>query len=220
MTNIVHSVWNLLDKMPCIKRNLKRGLINVRALARYLIHEHQVESNLDAVISAIRRYDLTKYDEIVLNSERMIHKTVNLSTRNGLVEIALKKDIDVQRIIPDLYNIINYEYGEVLRILQANEAIRILVDKKNLEKINTLFPKGKIIDAEKNLAEINMHIHPAMEKTPGIISLISNELAMNDINIIETMTCSPEILWFVKENDLLKAYEILHKLCSKQSFSK
>ena len=216
MTNIVHRVWNTLDKRPCIKKNMKLGLINTRALARYLIKEEYIESNLDAVISAIRRYDFNTNDTIFSNCEQILRKTINLSTRSGLVEIALKKDIDIQRAIPNLYRHIKYEYGDVLRILQANETIRILIDMKNLEKISSLFEEEKILDIQKNLAEINMHIHPEMEKTPGILSLITTELAINNINIIDTMTCSPEIIWFVKESDLLKAYQTLHNICNKK----
>ena len=216
MTNIVHLVWNTLDTRPCIKKNMKLGLINTRALARYLIKEYHIETNLDAVISAIRRYDFKITNNIFSNCEQILRKTVNLSTRSGLVEIALKKDIEIQRAIPNLYRYIKYEYGDVLRILQANETIRILIDMKNLENILSLFQKEKILDIQKNLAEINMHIHPEMEKTPGILSLITTELSINNINIIDTMTCSPEIIWFVKENDLLKAYQTLHNLCNQK----
>lgn len=217
MTNIVHLVWNILDKQPCIKRNMKKGLINTRALSRYLIKEYQIESNIDAVISAIRRYNIHTYKNIFSHSQKIIRKTVNLSTRSGLTEIALQKNIEVQREIPNLYKLIKYEYGEVLRILQANETIRILIDTKNLDDILSLFEKDKIISIQKNLAEINIYIHPEMEKTPGVISLISTELTINNINIIETMTCSPEILWFIEEKDLLKAYQTLHKLCNKKT---
>ena len=33
------------------------------------------------------------------------------------------------------------------------------------------------------------------------------------INIEEFMSCFPEMLWFVNENDALKAYSVLYQLC-------
>jgi len=58
-----------------------------------------------------------------------------------------------------------------------------------------------------------MHLHPEAVKTPGIIAVISNELAMNGINVMESMSCVPEMLWFVKEKDVLKAHNVLYQLC-------
>jgi len=37
---------------------------------------------------------------------------------------------------------------------------------------------------------------------------------MSKINIMETMSCVPELLWFVKEKDLLTAYNIFYQLCN------
>lgn len=37
---------------------------------------------------------------------------------------------------------------------------------------------------------------------------------MNGVNVMDTMSCVPEMLWFVKEKNVLKAYNILYQLCS------
>ena len=94
------------------------------------------------------------------------------------------------------------------------QAIKALVNEKNLEKIKKLFPKEKIIKIDKNLAEINTHLHPEAVNTPEIIAIISNKLAMNNVNIMEVMSCVPEMLWFVREKDVLKAHNVVYKLCS------
>jgi len=213
MTNIVKTVWKILDNSPCILRDMKRGIINTRALASYLIKEKKIDASLDAVIGAIRRYKLNHYNDIFQFAHEIIGKTINISTKSKLAEISLVKDAEIQRMLPQLFEIIQYTRGDVLRIAQANASITILVDEKNLEKITELFPKEKIISVTKNLAEINMYINPKMVLTPGIIAIASNELAINGINIVEAMTCPPEMLWFIKEEDVLKAYHVLYQLC-------
>ena len=55
-----------------------------------------------------------------------------------------------------------------------------------------------------------------MQKTPGILAVIANELAINGINIFEFVTCPPEMLCIVKKEDLLRASNILYKLCESQ----
>jgi aspartokinase len=213
MKNTVGEVWKFLDNNPCIKRDLSKGLINSRALAKYIIKTQKMDVTLDAVISAIRRFDIGEKDDIFLNARKLIGQTINLSTRSGLAEISLIKDDDVQRCIPELFDIIEYSRGEVLRVIQASESIKLIVDEKNLEEVTTVFPKNKIINIDKNLAEINMHMHPKMIVTYGILAVIANELAINSVNILEVMTCLPEMLLFVREENILKAYQILYQLC-------
>jgi len=134
MSNIVQQVWRALDNSPSIRRDISLNLINTSALARYLIQEKKVEGTLDAIIGAIRRYDHGKHEKIFSTAQELLGQTINLFTRRKVAEIALKKDDDVQQLLPKLFGIIQYIQGDVLRIMQANESIRILIDEKNLKK--------------------------------------------------------------------------------------
>lgn len=216
MPNIVHEVWKILDDNPTIRREMNRGLINTSALARFIIKEKKIDTTLDAVISAIRRYNLERHEDIFENAYKLLGETINISTKSNLAEISLIKDSEVQKILPKLFDIIQYIRGDVLRVTQANESLRILIDEKNMEKVTALFPKSKIINNEVDLAEINIYIHPKMQTTPGILAVISNELANNGINIVEVMTCPPEMIWVVKKSELVKASDVLFKLCLKK----
>ena len=213
MSNITHEVWKILDNSPSIKRDMSRGLINTSALARYIIKEKKVSASLDAVIIAIRRYEFNQHKEVFNTAQKLLEKIVNLSTKSSLAEISIIKDTEVQQILPKLFDFINYVQGDVLRVTQANKSIRLLIDEENLEQAIHLFPKDKILTKKTDLAEINIYIHPQMQETPGILALIANELAINEINIVEFITCPPEMLCIVKKEDLLKASEILYELC-------
>jgi aspartokinase len=213
MSNIVQKVWRILDNNPSIRRDLSLGLINTSALARYLIEKNKVEGTLDGVIGAIRRYDHGKHNELFSEAYNLLGQTVNIFTRRKVAEIALKKDEDVQQLLPKLFDIIKYIQGDVLRIMQANESVRLLIDEKNLEKVTNIFPKNEILIIEKDLAEIDIYIHPDMQNTPGILAVIANELTINGINIVEVMTCPPEMLFIVKGEDLLQTHDVLNKLC-------
>jgi aspartokinase len=213
MSNIMHEVWKILDNSPSIKRDMSRGLINTSALARYIIKEKKVSGSLDAIIVAIRRYEIKQHKEVFNVAQKLLGKIVNLSTKSNLAEISLIKDTDVQQILPKLFSFIDYVQGDVLRVTQANKSIRLLIDEKNLEKVISLFPKNKILSKDRGLAEINIYIHPQMQETPGILALIANELAINEINIVEFVTCPPEMLCIVKKEHLIQATGILYNLC-------
>ncbi len=213
MTNITHEIWRILDNDPSIRRELQRGLINTSALARYLIKEKKIHGTLDAAINAIRRYHFDQYDDIFTKATKILSQAVNISTKSNLVEISLIKDSDVQKALSDVFKIISYVRGDTLRIMQANDSIRLLIDKKNMDEVLSLLPKNKIISKELHLSEINIYIHPLMQKTPGILAMLANELSINGINIVEVMTCPPEMLFIIKKEDFQRASNVIHHLC-------
>ena len=49
-------------------------------------------------------------------------------------------------------------------------------------------------------------------KTKGIIAYVTSELNISNINIIELLTSTPELIFYTEQKDLLNAYETLQKL--------
>jgi aspartokinase len=213
MSNINQEVWKFLDQNPSIKQSLSNGLINRRALANFIKKQKKWDTNLDAIIIAIRRYNIEKYDNIFLLAKNMITHTTDLSTRSNLVNVVLSKDTEIQKLIPEFFSIIKYDKGDVLRIIQADESIKVLINEKNLENIINIIPKKKILSIDENLAEINLHLTNEAKDTPGVLAIITNELALNGVSVVEVLSCFPELLWFVYQSDLLKAYNTLYQLC-------
>jgi len=93
-------------------------------LTKSIIKERKIDASLDAVISAIRRYEPDCYDKIFENARKVICRTTALSTRSPLANIALTKDAEVQKLLPKLFSMIHYKQGDVLRIIHADEAIK------------------------------------------------------------------------------------------------
>lgn len=216
MTNVTNEVWKILDESPCIRRTMRLGLIKTRALAKYLITERMtIDASLDAVISAIRRYDFGHWDRVFKKARETIPMTNTISTKGRLANLALSKDAEIQGSLPEVFSIIHYNQGDVLRITQADESINILMDEKNLEKIKMLFPENKIIGLDRNLAEININLPPDARDIPGVIAVIAIELAINNINVMHIMGCGMEIVWFVEEKDITKTYRVLQQLLSR-----
>ena len=192
--------------------NIGLGLINNRALARYMIEKRKIDGSIDAVMSTLRRYKIGDFEKIFDKALEVIGKSTTLSTKTSLASISIVKDAEVQELLSQLFSLINYNQGDTLRIIQANGSIKILTDEKNIEKIKSLFLEDKIINIQRNLAEINIHMHPEAEKTPGVMAVTANELAINGINILEAMSSFTEVIWFLDEKDVLKAYDTLNRL--------
>jgi len=212
MTNISDQVKVFLDNDFIIRKCLFRNIISLRALSRYVIKSLSLEEkNLDAVMSAIRRYKREERMKTEIELKKIFSK-IAVKTRSNIVDICVKKNKKVLENLNKINSIVDIEKGEVIRIIQSEEGVRIIIDEKNLDKFFNYFSKNDCTSIEKNLTEINLHFPIGASKTKGIISLISSSYNAEDINIIEIMTGAPELLIFIKKDDLLKALNVIDNL--------
>mgnify|MGYP001611507289 CR=1 FL=1 len=100
-----------------------------------------------------------------------------------------------------------------MRLSEGKESIKLLVDEKNFQEILEMFPKDKILGVTENLSELSIHFGPDSVETVGVLATIMNALAVNGINIVETIGCIPEYMIYFDTKDILKAHEIMINLC-------
>lgn len=219
MTNIRREVERIIEKDAAIKKGLARDIVNIRALARFIQTkiwkeaplETKGKASLDAIISAIRRYPL---DERTKKFKRVEELTKNckLSMKSNIVDICLKNDTDVKRRLGDIFPLVDFSKGEILRIIVALESIKIIADEKNTDKITNKFPCDKVVDATKNLSEIIVSFPREVERTPGVVSTIATELTLNGINLVEIMSATPDLILIIDEKDAVRSYALLQQI--------
>ena len=212
MTNIAEKVKVFLDNDFIIRKCLFRNIISFRALSRYIIKTLDLqEKNMDAVMSAIRRYKKEEKEKTDTELKKLF-SNVAVKTRSNIADICLKKNRRVLEQLNKINSIVDIEKGEIIRIIQSEESIRIILDEKNLDKFFGNFSKSDCLSIGKDLVEINLHFTQDASKIKGIISLISSSLNSEDINIVEIISSAPELLVFIRKEDLLKALNVINNL--------
>ncbi|PIN76045.1 hypothetical protein COV18_01325 [Candidatus Woesearchaeota archaeon CG10_big_fil_rev_8_21_14_0_10_37_12] len=212
MTSIAQQVWSVIEKDVIIKRAIERGVVSSKNLAVYL-SKKGVHASSDAIISAIRRYNPSKTDAAFEKARKVIGKSEDIRITTNIIEIAVEKTEQTQQLLQKAISLVDYNKGDVLLMIQGEKSIKVIINDKNKEKIMNLFSKKSIIHIEKDLAEINIQLSDEAVKTPGIVATLTTELMVNNIPMFEIMSCVPELLLFVKKKDVVKAYELLFKLC-------
>ena len=212
LTDTNEIVRSAVESDGAIRSDLARGLINVRALARHIQRKARTaarqEISLDAIISAIRRYPIQQSTTVYQNVGRLLQK---LTMRNKIVDVAVLNSPEIPSALGKIASQIDYGRGEAFRVVAGVESIRLVLDEKNLDKLSIL-PKKKILKVVGNLAEVIISLSNAAERTPGVVATVTTELAMNGINMIEFMSCVPELILVVEEKDALRTYESLERL--------
>lgn len=211
--NIREFVWKVIDTDISLKKDIARGFINVRSLAKYILSTQKIDASLDAVISAIRRYDKISENKGETYSVYDVLKQARISTRTNMSSLLLKRTDEVKTKLGRPDKLMDFQGHETIRVLEGSQALTIIFDRKNFEKIKSFFTKAVILEENKDIGIIEITYQKILKKTPGVFLILYNELAENNISIIDSLMSSTEHIILLDEEKLLKAFELVYNLC-------
>jgi len=199
MVSVNQKIWNLISKELCIRRELIHGLINVRALAKYLIDKYSLNVSLDSAISAIRRYESSEVCELPDNQIINLFKDCVVTTRSNVASLTVRKNGGQH-----LSKILNLKFKD-LNLVCGNNDIKIICDIGDLGQVKNLF-EGEKVKCETGLSVLGVNLSDEAIKTKGVLARIANEISIQGVNISEIVICPPEFLILIKEEDMLNTH--------------
>jgi hypothetical protein len=205
------AVKEIIERDGAIKIGLARGLVNARALARYIQVATHEQYSLEALVSAIRRYPIkagaAKYQE----AGRLITK---LTLKNNIVAVTIRSAPEIPLILAKFSAEIDYGRGETFRVSSGAESMSVIIDSKNLDKLTVAIPKRNVVRVLANLSEIIVVLSDVALKTVGVAATITTDLAINGVNIMYIMSYGPPhtMVFIVEEDEALNGYRGLQKL--------
>ncbi len=212
MSQIEQEFRQLLAAKPEIEKCYTEGLINRRALARYLIKKGIAEKNqMDATVAMLRRYEFS--DEKKNQKECLdLFKHTRVTVKDKIAILDYKKDKTLMQKLQKIIAHTDYDKGETLKIVIGSQNITVFTDQKKLEQLKEVLEDYTLNHAEKNMSEISIIFPEETKKIKGTLSLLTKEFVLNDITITELLTASSELLIYLKEEYVLKAYELVRRL--------
>jgi predicted amino acid-binding ACT domain protein len=119
----------------------------------------------------------------------------------------------IQEKIGPIVQKIDLHKGGIFRLTQGQSKIKIVVDDRDIEHIEAQFGVEVAAQyARRNLGELLMRFRKADEDVPGIAALVSALLAAHNINVVENISCLPDLCIFVDVSDLTKASKVIEDL--------
>ena len=207
MLNINQTVWKIIQTDLAIQKDLNRKLINVRALAKYIIKKHTLPTSLDAVISAIRRFE---GQEKFIEEEKALLSVFNdsiVSTKNNMACITLSlSSREFFKKICSTNNSPNF------KLASGDQEVKIIVESPNLNHFKSIFLAQEIEKIEQDLSEITVRVSEVALMTKGVLARIADELSLANINIHEIIICPPSFFIYIQQKDTVKAHDSILKL--------
>jgi aspartokinase len=207
-------VREFIERDGIISNGLARDLINVRALARYIQIATHEEYSFEALVSAIHRFPMKERAAKHQSVSKLMSK---LSLKNEIAVVEILNAPEIPASIARFSSEVDYARGETFSAVSGIRRTRVTVDSKSVDKLVSVVPKKNILSITRNLAEVVLEMSEKSILIPGVYATIITELAMNDINIVDPLSCIPEIIFVVDEKDGAKAYQVLERLKKAQN---
>ncbi|MBT4539933.1 hypothetical protein HOC35_00320 [Candidatus Woesearchaeota archaeon] len=209
MSQIEQEFRLFLSKNPEVESCYQEGLINRRSLARYLIKQGIAKSNqVDAVIAMLRRFQFKE----ISKKNKDIFKGIKTQVKDNIIIFDFEKEKELVRKLDKLIANTDYDKGDTLKIVVGSGSVKLFIDEKNEAKVKDLLKMFKVKNKYKNISEISLMFDDKVVDAKGILCSVTKELAVNDVFITELLTASPELLIYLKEEFVVKAYEVLKRM--------
>ena len=199
-----------IDAHPSVKDCISKDLINYSSLARLIMKDLGIK-NEEAVMIACRRYavKLAKRDH-----ERDILRILansRLEVKTKICIVTAKNDWTVlQRLEAVFQKLINEK--AIMQIIQGAQAITVIADEKLKNEVINAVGRENILKVRQDLVEITVKSPERIVETSGVFAFLASNLAENNVNVVETVSCYTDSIFIVNEADMIYAYSILTKV--------
>ena len=209
MVSINQEIARLLNKHISIQKSLKREIINLRALAKFLIKQYNLNHPVDAVISAIRRYEGGFFADERFNQTNEAFNSMLITTKDNVARLVVK-DNEFSKICEDYLD--EQKLKKNFRLVKSKEELTLIVNQKDLKEKLVLFDKENILCMQENLSEIRLQFPIETALLKGLLSRLAAEITTRDINMMDIISSKTEILLYVEEKDLINSIDALRKI--------
>jgi hypothetical protein len=202
-------VEHIIESNLVIKKGLEWGIVNTRALARYIEKNEGVDSTQDSILGVIRRYPVSGRKP---GDARHIFAGCELSLRNKIAELQVQYHEETMYQVAEFASNLKTARGENVKLTVGEGVIRIMADQSALDAFSKTLRPRAITHYSRGLTEITVHLPPAAHTTKGVVAKATMELALNDINLAGIVDTRAELSLVVAEADAPRALEALQRI--------
>lgn len=222
MVTVAHVVKKIIRDKPFIEEAIFLNIINYGGLADLIIPEIEEELGKKAthasVMMAIRRYaeQLDKKEF----SRNILEYINDINVRSNLFEVTIYKTGESKNILQKIQNLPDSRKGDFLSIITGMHEISIVSNEQLEKEIMRIIPKKEIKQTTKNISSITVNLSEEATEAPGLFYLITKNLALENISIIEIISTWTETSIIVKTRDAAKTFSVIKDLLQKKENKK
>jgi hypothetical protein len=208
--SVSRAIRHLLSFNKSYRQALDEGYANISSLSRLLKPsiENMLERevSLDSVITALKRAR-KRAGGPSLAIAKVLAKS-RLEVRTGVAKLTVKKTKRSQIVARDLA----LRSRGFFQLLDGITSITLIVDRKGYKEIKHAFPPTLRLADKEGVAALIVISPPSIEKTPGVLSIMLEQLARYGINVEEIASCHTDTIILLEGEDGGRGFDIIHSL--------
>ena len=213
MVTVSNIVQKIVDNNVLLQEAMSRNILSFAGLSKQI--QPEIEEELGrpikkhAIEMALRRYS----EQLKVKHKKMsFDYSSDIIMKTQICDISVLRSPTLISKLKNLYDIINFERGDSLNIIQGNNEVSIVTNERYKEKFIKVLDKEKIINVEENLVSLTLTYSKDFLYTPGIIFNVTRNISWENINIFEIVSTNTELTIIIHKKDAMKGYKALEKL--------
>lgn len=211
MVTVAHVVKKMIRDRPFIEEAIRLNIINYGGLADLLLPEIEEELRTKvthaSVMMALRRYAEGLGEKEF--SQDILEYIKDINVRSNLFEVTVYKTNGSKNILQKIQNLPDSRKGDVLSIITGMHEISIIANESLEKKILSVIPKGDIKQKMKDISGITLNLSEEATEATGIFYIITKNLALENVSIIEIVSTWTETSFIVKTKDAAKTFAVI-----------
>lgn len=205
VTSVVH---RFLDGDSAVRDLLTRGVLNYRALARWMIETEKWTVSEEAVVSAIRRY-ASKATTARIQDARAVLARSQITSRNDICIINLPRNNQTHQVVRELLGLLDPTKDDVVHYIEEDENSLLITTKNGYQIAQQFVDQDEVTHETHGITQYAINVSEEGPQTPGVLSIVLSALSSHNINVIELITIKNTLILYVHDQDALKTYHIL-----------
>lgn len=216
MIRISEAVEDIVETHPQLRFGFYHGLLNLTKVARFLrpsieartkkeVTDAAVLMNLSRLQTKLARLPQSSRDHLVLDK-------VNI--QSGLCAATVGKSATSHRELNRVFNRIHAKNG-FITVTEGMREVTVIVEAENVKLLTSALSSPPRILHEE-LAAVGVAFNERYLDVKGILFQLMEEVALQDINVIEIASTATEFSIFLREEDVQLAFDAIFNRFSRR----
>jgi aspartokinase len=220
MIRISEAIESIVDSHRALRFGFYHGLLNLTKVARYLKPSIEARTKKDVTDAAVlmnlsrlqKKLARAPQSQSRARRDQLVLDQVNI--QSGLCAATVAKSSTSHRELNRVFNSVHAKSG-FLTITEGLREVTVIVEAANLRLLTSALTSPPRI-LHEDLASVSVTFDQRYLKVKGILFQLLEEIALQDINVIEIASTATEFSIFLREDDVQLAFDAIYNRFSRR----
>lgn len=215
MIKISEVIQAFMEESPFFLFGIHHRLLNLSQVARFIqpiiTARSQKEVQCSAILMSLSRLQKKFHASFPVDKDAFYIDRINIHA--GLASITFTKNQENIRALNRFFNHLQ-EDQSYITFTQGISEVTAIIEKKYLHVVGEMFTDVPR-QVQRNIAGLGVKFQEVYTETPGLLYQILQQLALQNINVVEIASTMTEFNIYLHDADLMLAFDSIYNRFSR-----